>query len=253
MTDALIPPARVLVLLPTYNEADNLEPLIAALYGLGIDGLQVLVVDDQSPDGTADQARALKRRFPGLRLIIRSGPPGRGLAGRDGFVYALERPEVEAVVEMDADFSHQPRHVPELLAALREADVAIGSRRALGGRDRDRAWARRLLTFFANAYARALLGLPVLDTNSGFRAFTRKALAAIEPGGLESRGPSIVHEVLFRVARAKLRVKEVPIEFLDRKAGVSKLTLARLAAGYLWIFRLLRERLFRRKPAGSKP
>ncbi len=242
----LIPPVRVLVILPTFNEAENLEPLTEALYGLGIGGLQVLVVDDQSPDGTAQRARKLKERFPGLRLIERSGPPGRGLAGKDGFLYALERPEVEMVVEMDADFSHQPRHVPELIAALRTADVAVGSRRAAGGRDRDRVWARRVLTFLANGYARVLLGLPVLDTNSGFRAYTRKALAAIEPATLVSQGPSIVHEVLYRVARAKLKVKEVPIEFLDRKAGASKLTLSRLAAGYFWILRLSADRLRRR-------
>ena len=242
----LIPPARVLVLLPTYNEADNLEPLADALYGLGIAGLQLLVVDDQSPDGTAQRARRLKERFPGLRLIERSGPPGRGLAGKEGFVYALERPEVEALVEMDADFSHQPRHVPQLLAALRGADMVVGSRRAAGGNDRDRVWARRVLTFLANAYARVLLGVPVLDTNSGFRAYTRKALTAIEPATLRSRGPSIVHEVLYRAARAKLKIAELPIEFLDRKAGASKLTLARLAAGYFWILRLSLDRLRRR-------
>ena len=242
----LIPPARVLVLLPTYNEADNLEPLAEALYALGIGGLQLLVVDDQSPDGTAQRARRLKERFPGLRLIERSGPPGRGLAGKEGFVYALERPEVEALVEMDADFSHQPRHVPQLLAALKGADMAVGSRRAAGGHDRDRVWARQVLTFLANAYARVLLGLPVLDTNSGFRAYTRKALAAIEPATLRSRGPSIVHEVLYRAARANLKIVELPIEFLDRKTGASKLTLARLAAGYFWILRLSLDRLRRR-------
>ncbi|MBI5201702.1 MAG: polyprenol monophosphomannose synthase [Elusimicrobia bacterium] len=243
----LLPPARVLIVLPTYNEAENVGPLTEALYGLGVAGLQVLVVDDQSPDGTSQKARELRARFPGLRLIERSGPPGRGLAGKDGFLYALERPEIEAVVEMDADFSHQPRHVPQLLAALRHSDVAIGSRRAAGGRDRDRSLARRALTFLANAYARVLLGLPVLDTNSGFRAYTRKALEAIEPATLRSTGPSIVHEVLYRVARADLKVAEVPIEFLDRKAGASKLTLARLAAGYFWILKLLADRLRRRK------
>ncbi|MBI4346302.1 MAG: polyprenol monophosphomannose synthase [Elusimicrobia bacterium] len=246
---------RVLVILPTYNEAANLEPLLDALYGLGVPGLEVLVVDDQSPDGTAQLARRLRERRPGLRLIERSGPPGRGLAGRDGFLYAVERPEIEAVVEMDADFSHQPRHVPELLAALKGADMAIGSRRAAGGRDLDRTPARRVLTFFANFYARALLGLPVLDTNSGFRAYTRKALAAIDPATLASRGPSIVHEVLYRAARAKLNVREVPIDFLDRKAGESKLSLARLAAGYFWILRLTADRLarvFRRAPKAER-
>lgn len=245
---------RVLVVLPTYNEAENIEALVDALYALAIPGLQALVVDDQSPDGTAGRVRALKARHPNLGLIIRSGPPGRGLAGKEGLLYALHRPEVEAVVEMDADFSHQPRHVPRLLAALKSHDVAIGSRRAPGGRDRDRGRARRALTFLANLCARRLLALPVQDTNSGFRACTRRALEAIEPASLGSRGPSVVHEVLYRAARANLRIAEVPIEFVDRKLGRSKLSLPRLAAGYFWILRLYGDRLRRRwapKPKGK--
>ncbi|MBI4422715.1 MAG: polyprenol monophosphomannose synthase [Elusimicrobia bacterium] len=243
--DPLIPPARVLVVLPTYNEAENIEPLVDALYRLGVPGLHVLVVDDQSPDGTARRVRGMQESRPGLRLIERSGPPGRGLAGRDGFVYALHR-GVEAVVEMDADFSHQPRYVPQLLGALKDADMALGSRRARGGTDADRSPARRVLTWLANLFARSVLGLPVLDTNSGFRAYSRKALEAVEPETLRSVGPSIVHEVLFRAARAGLSIREVPIQFIDRKAGLSKLTLARLAAGYLWILRLRLQTLAKR-------
>lgn len=246
MTETILPPARVLVVVPTYNEAGNIERLVDALYGLGVDGLHVLVVDDQSPDGTAERVRALRARHPGLRLLERSGPAGRGLAGREAFLYALRQPTVEAVLEMDADFSHQPRHVPELLAALREADVAIGSRRVPGGSDLDRGLGRRVLTWVANLYARSLLRLPVLDTNSGFRAFRRRALEAIEPETLRSRGPSILHEVLYRAARAELSFREVPIQFVDRKEGRSKLNLALLASGYFWILRLAWHRLRRR-------
>ena len=245
MAEELIPPAKALVVVPTYNEAANVEPLVDALYALGVEGLQVLIVDDQSPDGTAERVRRLRERHPGLRLLERSGPAGRGLAGRDAFLYALHR-RVPAVLEMDADFSHQPRHVPQLLAALAHADVAIGSRCAAGGSDRDRGTLRRLLTFCANAYARRLLRLPVDDTNSGFRAFTLKAIEAIDPATLRSRGPSILHEVLFRAARAGLAIREVPIEFVDRKAGRSKLNLAILASGYAWILRLALDRARRR-------
>lgn len=249
----VIPGARILVVLPTYNEAANLEHLVSALYGLAVPGLQVLVVDDQSPDGTAEKARSLRGRFPGLRLIERSGPAGRGLAGKDGFVYALHQAGLEAVVEMDADFSHQPRHVPELLAALESADLVIGSRRVSGGSDDDRPPARRVLTWAANLYARKLLGVSVQDTNSGFRCYSRKALQAIEPETLRSEGPSIVHEVLFRAARAGLRIVERPIEFVDRKVGLSKLTLRRLAVGYFWILKLALARLRRKaKPAPAK-
>ena len=238
MAEELIPAARALVILPTYNEAANLELLVEALYGLRIAGLEVLVVDDQSPDGTAALARRLRSRYPGLRLMERSGPAGRGLAGRDGFLYALHDPRIQAVVEMDADFSHQPQSVPRLLAGLKDADMVVGSRLAPGGSDDDRVFARRWLTRLANLYARRLLRLPVQDANSGFRAYTRRALEAIRPATLRSTGPSIVHEVLHRAARANLKIREVPIRFLDREGGVSKLSLARLAAGYFWILRL---------------
>lgn len=224
-------------MIPTYNERDNIARLIEALLALGEPGLGVLVVDDRSPDGTAAAVRALMPSRPGLSLIVREGPAGRGLAGRDGFLEALRR-GAENIVEMDGDFSHQPRHVPALLAALKGCDMAVGSRFAEGGSDLDRPLARRLLTVAANLYARGLLGLPVIDANSGFRAYTRRALEAIRPEELLSTGPSIVHEVLFRAARAGLAIREVPIEFIDRKAGRSKLTFSRLAAGYFWILKL---------------
>jgi dolichol-phosphate mannosyltransferase len=229
-------------MIPTYNEADNIAALLRELFALGLPGFEAVVVDDQSPDGTAEIVRGLQASRPGLHLLVRRGARGRGLAGRDGFLFALER-GFDSVIEMDGDFSHQPRFVPALVAALADCDLVIGSRMIAGGTDDDRPLARRVLTVLANLYARLLLGLPVSDTNSGFRCFSRRALEAVDPASLSSRGPSIVHEALYRVARARLRVREVPIEFIDRKRGVSKLTLARLAVGYLWIARL---RLFGR-------
>ena len=227
---------KTVVMLPTYEEAGNIGPLIEGLYGLGVPGLDVLVMDDRSPDGTAKEAAGLKARFPGLRVVERSGPAGRGLAGREGFLRALEA-GADLVVEMDADLSHQPSQVPRLLEAMAECDVAIGSRMTSGGEDR-RSAPRRALTGLSAAYARLLLGLDVRDANSGFRCFRRSALEAIEPAALRSQGPSIVHEVLFRAARRGLRIREVPIEFAPRGSGRSKLDLPRLAAGWLWILRL---------------
>ena len=237
MADERIPPARVLVVTATYDEAANLERLVEALYALRVDGLQVLVVDDQSPDGTAALARRLRARWPGLRLIERSGPRGRGLAGKDGFLYALHDPAIERVVEMDADFSHQPQDVPRLLNAIQDADMAIGSRRVRGGAD-ERSMARRWLDRQAALYARRLLRLPVEDANSNFRAYTRKALEAIDPATLESVGSSLVLEVLYRASRAGLKIVETPVDFLGRKAGASKFSLARLAFSCFWILRL---------------
>lgn len=228
---------RIAVVVPTFNERENVAALVEELFGPGLPRLDVIVVDDRSPDGTADVVDALRARHPRLFLLRREGVPGRGLAGRDGFLFALES-GADVVVEMDGDFSHQPRHVPELLRALEDADVAVGSRFVSGGSDRDRPLWRRGLTGAANLYARTLLGLPIVDVNSGFRAYRREALTRIDPRTLRSVGPSIVHETLFRAARRGLRVKEVPIEFVDRRRGESKLTLLRLAAGYFWILRL---------------
>ncbi len=229
-------PPRVLVLVPTYNEIENIAALVDAVFGLGIDGLEMLVVDDRSPDGTAARVRLLEARYPGLRLLERSGPAGRGRAGRDAFCYGLEC-GASYLIEMDADFSHQPRHIPQLLAAMEHCDVAVGSRRVPGGSDSDRPWPRRLLTRLANAYARRLLGLPVLDVNSGFRCFSRLAVERIRPSELRSTGPSILHEMLHKARGAGLRITEVPIEFVERKAGSSKLNLALLASGYFWVLR----------------
>lgn len=228
---------RTLVMIPTYNEAENIAPLIAELLGLGVDGLEVLVVDDGSPDGTAEIAAGLAAQDPRVRLLLRAGPPGRGAAGRDGLLYAVEQ-GFSRLVEMDGDFSHQPKHVPALLAALSDCDLAVGSRRVPGGSDLDRPLFRRALTLAANAYARTLLRLPIQDVNSGFRAFGPRALAAARPASLRSRGPAILHEILYRVCRAGLSVKEVPIEFVDRKQGDSKLSLARLAAGYMTVLKI---------------
>lgn len=228
---------KALVMVPTYNEAEVVGSMVAALLSLPVPGLEVLVVDDQSPDGTAALVESLAQKEPRLHLLRRPGPRGRGLAGRDGYLWALER-GYDCLVELDADFSHQPRYVPGLIEAMGRCDVAVGSRFAPGGSDDDRLLLRRLLTKVANAYARTVLSLPVRDTNSGFRCLSRKALLAVEPETLRSTGPSILHETLWRAARAGLTICELPIEFVDRKQGRSKLSLLKLVDGYLWILRL---------------
>jgi dolichol-phosphate mannosyltransferase len=236
---------KVVVVVPTYNERENIGDLISALLGLGIERMHVLVVDDGSPDGTGEVVRAVARERANVELLARSGERGRGLAGRDGFLRALEI-GADRIVEMDADFSHDPRYVPALLAELDlRADVALGSRFVAGGAERNRGWLRRLITRLANAYIRVMFGIPIRDSNSGFRAFRRAALEGIDPATLTSKGPAIVQEVLFRATRRGMKVVETPILFVNRERGHSKLGFAQLLQGYFAVLRLRAAELFR--------
>ena len=228
---------KVMVVIPTYNERENIVDLIEEILRLPIPRIEAVVVDDQSPDGTGEVVRRLISSHQGLFLIEREGPAGRGLAGRDGFLFALQS-GADFVVEMDGDFSHQPKHIPELLRAMADCDLAIGSRLVPGGSDADRPGWRYWLTKAANFYARTLLHFPVADTNSGFRCFSSEALRMIHPELLQSPGFSIVHETLFRAVNQKIRICEVPIQFIDRKRGTSKLDLSLLMAGFFWVLQL---------------
>lgn len=238
---------RTVVFVPTYNEAENLERLVRELRRVVPDA-DILVVDDRSPDGTGGIADRLAAADPRVHVLHREPPKGRGLAGRDGYLAALEM-GADAVVEMDADFSHDPALLPAILGRLGGgADVVLASRFVAGGSDRDRSWARRGITILANAYIRLVLGVPIGDCNSGYRAFRRRALEAIRPATLTSRGPSIVQEVLFRAHRSGARIEEIPLTFVDRKAGDSKLSLRLLLDGYLMILKLRLRELTGRTP-----
>lgn len=220
---------KTVVVAPTYNERANVGDLVQGLHE-SMPEADVLIVDDSSPDGTSEEVQRLAAADPRLHLLKRDRAlKGRGWAGRDGFVQALVM-GAEVVVEMDADLSHQPRHVPALVApvAAGEADVVLGSRYTPGGHDMDRPFHRRLTSGFARRYLRLVLGVPVDDPTSGFRAFSRKALETIDARSLEARDPFGVSEILFRCVRAGLRIREVPITFVDRTRGSSKLGLGTL-------------------------
>jgi len=238
MPTALPADLRLVVTLPTFNEADNVIPLAEELLALS-PGVEVLVVDDQSPDGTADLVAAQGETEPRLHLRLRTEDPGRGRSGRDGFVRALEM-GAEVVVEMDADFSHQPRYIPDMVARLGEGGpgLVLGSRGVSGGQDADRGLFRRLLTVLANTYIRLLLGVRVRDCNSGFRVWRRETLERIEVARTFSVGPAIVQELLFKTARAGIEIAEHPITFVNRRAGESTLTLRKLLAGYFTVLKL---------------
>ncbi|MEZ5065656.1 MAG: polyprenol monophosphomannose synthase [bacterium] len=238
---------KPVVFVPTYNEAPNVARLTAEIRR-ALPEATVLVVDDRSPDGTGEIADRLAAEDPAVRVLHRDPPKGRGLAGRDGYVEAL-RLGADVVIEMDADFSHPPALLPRMIREIEHgADVVLGSRFVRGGSDLDRGAARRIVTVLANTYIRVVLGVPVLDCNSGYRAFRRSALEKIRPDTLTSVGPSIVQEVLFRAHRAHARIMEIPLEFVDRKDGDSKLSLSLLFDGYVMILKLKLLALLGRNP-----
>jgi len=236
---------KTVVVLPTYNEAENILALLHALRKLPLKNLHLLVVDDSSPDGTAALVQRAMKRDPYVHLLVRTTDRGRGSAGVAGFKKALEM-GADVVCEMDADFSHGPQFLPSLLDALKDADVVLGSRAVPGGKDDDRPFLRQLLTRAANRYIGFILGLHIQDCNSGYRCFTRKVLESISLDTLTATGPGIVQEILYRTHLQGFRITEVPISFVERKRGTSKLGFRHLWKGYLLILRLRLQHLLGR-------
>ncbi len=227
---------RIVATLPTYNEADNIVPLAEALLAVSR-RLEVLVIDDDSPDGTWRRVEEMAAREPRIHLVRRVGERGRGSAGAAGFKKALEM-GADLVVEMDADWSHHPRFVRPLLEASRRADVVIGSRLVQGGGEEGRRGVRTLITLLANFYIRVVLGLPVKDCTSGFRVFRRWVLESVDWSHVRAGGPAIVQEVLVAARALDARMVEVPILFEERRAGRSTFSFKILMAGILSQLRL---------------
>lgn len=228
---------KTVVMIPTYNEAENIVPLLREIGADRPPGLHALVVDDSSPDGTSELARGFAAENAWVSVMTRTGPKGRGHAGREGYLRALAD-GAERIVEMDADFSHHPRYLPALVAAADDCDVVLGSRFVGGGEDADRSLWRKVVTLLANRYIRIMLRIPVSDCNSGYRCFRRDALEKIDPGSLVSAGPAIVQEVLFRAQRRGLTIREIPVVFTDRVQGTSKLSWNDLYQGYVAVLKL---------------
>jgi glycosyltransferase involved in cell wall biosynthesis len=213
---------RVLVVIPTYEERGTIVELVQAVRGLPTSP-EVLIVDDASPDGTGELADELAAADDGVAVLHRAGKEGLGPAYRAGLAWGLER-GYDVLVEMDADLSHDPFELPRLLAGVRSADLVIGSRYVPGGSVE--AWPRRRLVLSAagNRYVQLLTGLPVRDATSGFRAFRRPVLVAIEVEGLRSDGYAFQVETALRAWRLGFRITEVPIRFVERREGASKLS-----------------------------
>ncbi len=217
---------KTLVITPTYNEAKNIVQLVSASLHLSPD-IRVLVVDDASPDGTADLAEALAETYPGrVDVLRRAGKLGLRTAYLDGFRWAFEHTDAEAIVQMDADFSHDPQALPRLIARLTEADLVIGSRYVAGG-GVDARWPlwRKALSAFGNAYARTILGFPMRDVTTGYRAWRRTALEALPLERIRANGYVFLVEMAYLAWKMGYRILEEPIYFADRRWGQSKMSL----------------------------
>lgn len=210
------------MVVPTYNEADNVAWLVGRVL-TALPEADVLVVDDGSPDGTGAIADGLAAADPRVSVLHRTAKEGLGKAYLAGFRWALER-DYDVIGEIDADGSHQPEQLPELLAALEQADLVIGSRWVAGGSVTNWALGRELLSRGGNLYTRLLLGMPVHDATAGYRLFRRTTLEKIELDDVSSMGYVFQADLAFRTIQAGLRVVEVPIEFVERERGDSKMT-----------------------------
>lgn len=226
---------KVIVVVPTYNEAENLPKLLTALFGLQIEGLNVLIVDDNSPDKTGEMAEQLALEdYPGrLQVIHRPGKMGLGTAYLQGFRQALKQGATH-IVEMDADFSHDPAVVKKFLRAITDCDVTVGSRYVAGGSIDERwSWVRRFISKGGSVYARAVLGLQVHDTTAGFKMFRANVLQELPLEKIRSNGYAFQVEMAYLCHKKGFQVVEVPIHFTDRTLGKSKMS-ARIALEAAW-------------------
>jgi dolichol-phosphate mannosyltransferase len=244
--------SRSLVILPTYNERDNIEPIVAAILGQSAD-FDVLVVDDNSPDGTGEIVDHLARAQPErIHVVHRAGKRGLGTAYIEGFEWALAR-DYEYVFEMDADFSHDPADLLRLRAPLVEsaADASVGSRWMASGGTRNWSFLRTFISRGGSVYARLILGVPVKDLTSGFKCFSRRVLERLDLQTVGSNGYAFQVEMNYRCHRHGFRIAEVPIMFVDRRVGKSKMGSHIVTEAMLVVVKLRLGELFssRRQPA----
>jgi dolichol-phosphate mannosyltransferase len=228
---------KALVVIPTYNEADNIPRLVPAVLGQD-PGIEVLVVDDGSPDGTAALVRDMMNEDSRIHLIEREKKMGLGTAYVAGFKFALAN-GFEYVFEMDADFSHSPKEIPNFLKKIEDYDLVLGSRYVNGVRVLNWPMQRLLLSYSANVYTRIITGLPVSDATGGFKCFRRKVLESIDLESVKSNGYAFQIEMSYKVWKKGFRIAEIPIIFLDRRSGISKMSkkIVYEAVFMLWTLR----------------
>ncbi len=239
---------RAVICLPTYDERENLAPILKAIHAV-VPAVDVLVIDDASPDGTGRLADELAAADPRVKVLHRAGKQGLGRAYLAGFAWALER-GYGLVLEMDADFSHDPGHLPRLLEAARDADLVLGSRYVPGGGTVNWGIGRKIVSRGGSLYARTILGVGVRDLTGGFKCFRREVLEAVDLPTVECSGYAFQIELTYRALRKGFRVVEVPIVFADRRVGRSKMSrrIVLEAMAKVWSMRFSR---FSREAGGA--
>jgi dolichol-phosphate mannosyltransferase len=228
--------SRTLISIATYNEIENIPSLLAEIWQTA-PAVDVLIIDDNSPDGTGRLCDERAATEPRLKCVHRTGKLGLGTAILAGMQHAIEH-GYDYVLNMDADFSHHPRYIPAMLSAADHADVVIGSRYCAGGGTKDWPLGRRFMSWAVNSYARLLLGLKPKDTSGGFRCYRVSLLKQLDLSAIQSRGYSFQEEILWRLKKLRARMVEVPIVFADRQRGQSKINKHEAAAALRILFRL---------------
>lgn len=242
-----------LVIIPTYNEKENAESIVRAVLGLGPHAFDILIIDDGSPDGTAQIIKSLQNEFNGrLHLIERKGKLGLGTAYITGFKWALEQ-GYDYIFEMDADFSHNPADLPRLYAACHDegADVAIGSRYVSGVNVVNWPMGRVLMSYYASKYVRLITGLPIHDTTAGFKCYRRKVLETIDLDAIRFKGYAFQIEMKFTAYKCGFKIQEVPVVFVNRLLGESKMNSSIFGEAVFGVIRLRLESLTRKYPHRS--
>ncbi len=226
---------KTLIIIPTYNEFDNLRPLLQEIFSFA-PAADVLIVDDNSPDGTGKLADQIHIENPQVDVLHRAGKLGLGTAYIAGFKYAVEH-GYDAAFEMDADFSHDPRYLPDFLQKIENADLVIGSRYVEGGDTPNWSLLRRFVSGGGNIFARFMLGIPVHDCTAGYRCYRRQVLESIELDTIESQGYAFQVELAYRVYKHGFKIVETPIIFMDRRVGKSKMSRTIFLEGFTWVIR----------------
>jgi dolichol-phosphate mannosyltransferase len=226
---------KVVIIIPTYNEIDNLHPLLDEIFSYAPE-TDILIVDDNSPDGTGKLADEIHIENPRVNVLHRPGKQGLGTAYIAGFKYAIEH-GYDAAFEMDADFSHDPRYLPDFLKAIEKADLVIGSRYIPGGDTPNWSLLRRLISGGGNIFARFMLGIPVHDCTAGYRCYRREVLESIDLDTIQSQGYAFQIELVYRVMKHSFKIVETPIVFLDRRVGKSKMSRKIVIEGFTYVLK----------------